>query len=864
MANTSLRRRANAKKGKQRNKQGSTNTNTNVDVDGDGDGNVSDRVQVVTNDTKSPMDDNTQATSASTSAAVKAKAKAKASKSSRKKSHKSSSGNSNSNYTNTRRRSVGDDSGGGGEEGDIFRIARCILLVVIAIVVAASITIARQGKSPFSFDATKIKQKKKKIQKEATGARAGAGLKDDPGRRKERANGNANNISRRRFTKEDFDIVDDEESVDWDRNDLTLQRTNDFLTNYVCSDDTHAAATLSNSENAASAYCHPLLKPEPARRTHSVAKTASNDTIKNGDIIMVLPRHLLIWDLDAMRDPFVADQLLEARHGETGNPLDSGAFLASYLVRLKLKAGGLWSNEDDHYDTGTVNIGDQDQYQEKRMAFLNMLPSYQTLQKTHPTLWSDNELATLFGRLTPTFALVRGYKNMMNSEFDAFCAASDAFNDNVDREDYVTMRIHVMSRSFGPGLSDAESWLEEEMSGVHHTLELQDELDFYQSKAGVDLTRGTRAMSPILDMWDHHAVPNVQWRYRKGDRAFVITAANTATSEEGIGIGGIPSGQDIMVSYGTYTDTHLFAKFGFVNGDGSEHTEASVAIMHPMLEIGTGFQFSYLIATEQVVENKIIRKMVASPRDHESQKRTMLNYLRYDDGYEECVTKESNPEGYQLKLLKLLHLEKIANRSDRWTVKIKPRDLDSNPSASSDIPILMDQAPKFDPSKVKFDGSRVISTCRLVALTTADYDGKAIDVLTKGLLENSNGDHDFMVDRQSSALEYRALTCLARLTTGALELYPSKVRVDMKDLADGKFTFQSKEWTAAHVRLGEMQTLEVLRSIAKSGASQMKSKVRDEGGEYEVGMNIHRAPCPLENNMKLLEEEITMFGGTSM
>lgn len=103
---------------------------------------------------------------------------------------------------------------------------------------------------------------------------------------------------------------------------------------------------------------------------------------------MVLPRHLQIWGLDAMRDPFVADQLLEARHGEMGNPLDSGAFLEAYLVRLKLKAGGLWSSEDDHCNTntgGSDSSEDRDD-REKRMTFLNMLPSYQTLQKTLPTL----------------------------------------------------------------------------------------------------------------------------------------------------------------------------------------------------------------------------------------------------------------------------------------------------------------------------------------------------------------------------------------------------------------------------------------------------------------------------------------------
>jgi hypothetical protein len=128
----------------------------------------------------------------------------------------------------------------------------------------------------------------------------------------------------------------------------------------------------------------------------------------------------------------------------------------------------------------------------------------------------------------------------------------------------------------------------------------------------------------------------------------------------------IPPMQDIMVSYGKYTDTHLFAKFGFVNGDGSGYTEASIATMHPcLLDVGMGQQFNYLVDFGNGTK-------ITTEYDYEAQKRSMVNYLRYDDGYDDCITKEGSPKGYQLKLLKLQHLQKIANDYDRWMFWIAP------------------------------------------------------------------------------------------------------------------------------------------------------------------------------------------------
>lgn len=540
------------------------------------------------------------------------------------------------------------------------------------------------------------------------------------------------------------------------------------------------------------------------------------------ETVMILPRHFLIWDLDAMRDDFVQTELFDARHAITGNPLDSGAFLAAHLLQRKNYIGQMQGMEQE-----TKVLTEED---ERYLQFLNILPKHNDLIKSHPLLWPAEQLESLFGRRTPVFHLVEAHKRMIVSEYDAFCTVSKVFQEQISEMEYAIMRINVISRSFGPGPPGPEE--EEEHQQLNKRMNLTDELNMYQSKAGVDLKKGCRAMSPILDMWDHHANPNVEWKYDKDSRAFIIRVAADKISAY----------QDIIVSYGKYTDSHLFAKFGFVNGDGSGYSEASIAIMHPLLDYGMGQQFSYLKKNGFHYE----------PMEHQMEEtmKMMVNYLRFDDGYSYCIDKASHPEAYQLKLLKYKHLIRIANQYDRWTLTIGPRNSNSKPALASNIPITSDP-PKFDSKNVKFNGMKLISTCRLIALSTDDYNGKAIDVLTKAL----ESDKEFFVEKQSDQLEFRALTTLARLTSGALHMYPNSVEKDMRALASSSLEFQSKEWSAAQVRLGEMQTLEVLRSVATSGAKEMRRRVKAAGlDENGKEMFIHSKTCPPELTSQLMED----------
>jgi hypothetical protein len=328
-------------------------------------------------------------------------------------------------------------------------------------------------------------------------------------------------------------------------------------------------------------------------------------------------------------------------------------------------------------------------------------------------------------------------------------------------------------------------------------------------------------------MYDHHPRPNVHWKYDADLRAFVITASMP-----------IQPGQTIVDSYGTYTDPHLFAKFGFVNGDGSGHTQASIAALHKPLDVDMKQQFSYISFSRRT--NETIGQR---------QKAQMTRYLHFDDGYTECIQKENYPEAFLLKRIKLAHLARIANIPARWIVLVDPRVPRSLPASSTDIPITH-SVPKFNLNEFNLDASKVIATCRLISLTNSDFDGNATAVL-KEALQNQ---HPVEIGFQNEFLEFRALACLARLSG----LGRWRFKEDENELTEfisklTKTSHRSREWTAAHLRLGEMQTLDVVQKLAMSGMREMTKRIHEklETESEDVLPRIREKPCPAEYSKSL-------------
>ena len=442
----------------------------------------------------------------------------------------------------------------------------------------------------------------------------------------------------------------------------------------------------------------------PVRRTLQAARP-----IRSGEILSEIPRDQQIWDLDALRDDFVQTHLLSARHAGTKNRLSSGAFLAAYL--------GLQFHQLQQIENATSPVDSVDQV---RKAYFDALPTIDEL-RDHPLFWDLDQVMELFGRRSLTSGVIVAYHEMVASEYAAFSLVSPIFAETISETNYTLARVWVLTRSFSPG--PAASQLE---FSAHH-----DEQVLWNENVMTDFSKGSHAMVPILDMLNHHPSPNVAYQYNADKRAFVITAKRS-----------IPASFELYDSYGLFSDSHLLAKFGFVNGDGSGYTQASMAFFHRgMADLGgLSEEFSYMSK-----ENPEFNRMIL-----QEQQRGLVRYLQFDDGYRDCVPGPEDSDAYRLKEIKLQHLLRIANEPARWTVTLKPRRPNSQPREASNE-IIMEEPPHIDARNTRVNLLPLIETCRLMAVIHTDFEGETISILEKNLETP-----DFKLGRGSDALEYRA------------------------------------------------------------------------------------------------------------
>jgi len=89
---------------------------------------------------------------------------------------------------------------------------------------------------------------------------------------------------------------------------------------------------------------------------------------------------------------------------------------------------------------------------------------------------------------------------------------------------------------------------------------------------------------------------------------------------------------------------------------------------------------------------------------------------------------------------------------------------------------------------------------------------------------------------------------IARLASSSLIQY----KVPVYDLEDHLRTleFQSRNWTMAHVRLGEMQTLQALSGIAFSALRVWEKELEDPTSDFFV----RETACPQEFLEALMDE----------
>ncbi len=529
-----------------------------------------------------------------------------------------------------------------------------------------------------------------------------------------------------------------------------------------------------NSRSQTHAWCGGG-RVEPTRRTLQAA-FGTEKPIRRGDVVAEIPKGLQFWEIDALQSDLIRNEkLLRARHKMTENPLASGAFLATYLATERKRL--LEKDNDD--STTTDNNSPSD---EIHASYFESLPSWEELSKHHPILKSRSDLQSMLGHHSWNFAVVVMYQEMIHSEYEALATASPlVFGQQITLKDYQTARIHVLSRSFNPGSDACSAEANKAFSSV--------QLETLQSDWGRTseelFGQGCHAMVPILDTLNSHPHPNVVYDYSMDKQAFVISAKSDISSQ-----------WELMDSYGKFSDAHLYSKFGFVNGDGSGYTQASIALFHRPLDAQMSQEYS-------LIPNKIKSTEPEDPMEliPDFQKVNMKRYLMYDDGYDECVQKDLHPKAFRLKRLKWLHLAKIANDPKFWVATLKPRSPNSRPNKSSDL-FVQEQPPEINPQKLGMDMTHLVETCRLLALTVDDLDGSAIQVLEKNLSNST-----FVVPKGNDALEYRSLMFLARLSGMALMQYPVNLKKEYSNVLqlNKGGAFGTVEWTTAHLRLGEMQ-----------------------------------------------------------
>eukprot|EP00536_Pseudo-nitzschia_multiseries_P011526 jgi/Psemu1/297884/fgenesh1_pm.397_\ len=571
-------------------------------------------------------------------------------------------------------------------------------------------------------------------------------------------------------------------------------------------------------------------KVEATRRTLRVS-AAGTRPIRRGGTLVEIPREFQIWEIDALRSDVVqSEQLWKARHELTENPLPGGAFLAAYLAHERKRLAKTEEQSKDSEDEDEEMTDSPDVHKDKlRGSYLNVLPSWEELSVHHPLLKSRSELQSMLGHHSWNYAVVVMYQEMVASEYKALTAQSpQGFGKEITIEEYQTARIHVLSRSFNPG-ADA-------CSAEVDTFFSPKDLERLQSAWGVRSSKslfadGCHAMVPILDMLNSHPHPNVVYKYDSEKKMFMISAKTK-----------ISPSWELMNSYGKYSDAHLYAKFGFVNGDGSGHTQVSIAIFHRPLDVQMSQEFTLVPDAVKYGDGSESQPLALIEIIPDFQRDGLKRYLTFDDGYDDCIEKDLHPEAYRLKELKFMHLVKIANDPLSWIATLQPRAPQSKPKESSDL-LISETPPKIDPRALRVDLTRVMDTCRLIELILDDYEGNAIKVLTDNLNNNT-----FVVAKGNRALEYRSLMCLARLAGTALMQYtPSNLKTEfenalrlIKENAIGK-----DSWTGAQLRLGEMQSIHAVSGTVMAYAREL-SKDMDKTELTASSYKMREKSCPRE------------------
>ena len=482
--------------------------------------------------------------------------------------------------------------------------------------------------------------------------------------------------------------------------------------------------------------------------------TATGTTIRSKQLVRKGTIVLKIpRNLQIWDEDAIKDDSIQQIIGSLERPVDKAAILALFLARWQRRL-----RDDDSFR--------QSSSQEHPVLvnyLLYQLPSYEHFESYHPILWDDVTLTEQLRRSSISFAFV---KELQRQILDDFTSLSD----HVDRKDFYAARLSVLTRSFGTATTEAD---------------------------------GSYAMVPILDSFDHQTPPNVGFTTQdNGD--YLVTALASFRG-------------NIHDNYGKRSDSNLFARYGFVNGDGNEYTQAGINLWHPVKLQG-------------------VPQTIATTPIDEQYRVAILRYLQYDDGYSACVgpPQPDNAfarDAWRLKMLKYKYLLHRAQSLKHWVILASPRSKEKTSGV-----------PQMGHSNRQFNATMVFATCRVLSLTHEDYDGEAITLLEAHMMNP-----DYALPATQDGLEFRTLFCMSRMSSTAMERFATTIDLE-KELIT-KLDQGSPQWMTAHLRLGELQTLQALKHVSFS-------KLRANYGENLLGSSaaysMRDQPCPKELLMPLL------------
>jgi hypothetical protein len=308
----------------------------------------------------------------------------------------------------------------------------------------------------------------------------------------------------------------------------------------------------------------------------------ASKTIQKGEKVIEISRSMQIWDLDAVRDPFVKEHLLKARYKQSKKHLGYQAYSAAFLGLQKKNPTNRFLKEYYEY-----------------------LPTYEDYLSFHPVMQSPDVLATRLNKISYAYGHVRGMQLRMEAEYEAFCDVSPEFCTLVSAEDYKTCKLNVISRMFEKHPADRRNAL------TDGSMTWEEEVDFYIREIGRDFSKSAATLVPILDSFNHHRKPNVLWGQNNESQAFYLVAGDE-----------IPAGAEVMDSYGLQADSVLFSTYGFNNGDGSGVTLAKLAPYHHIYD-----EDLFTDETGLLTSSKLCQR----------QRKQLLKSFEYDNGYATCL-----------------------------------------------------------------------------------------------------------------------------------------------------------------------------------------------------------------------------------